>query len=306
METAQLIQRAQRARAHGAELVFESGRLNARSATLLAAMGNLSRRFVNFAPSPDISSASLAETKKHQPALRLIVNRDILFDVPRRYPQSTSDRSSSHVTTPPVSRSIAIASDSPQELSPYATLRRWPKVVPHREASDSRSGCLRPCQNDLSSIRAYHHTMMGKSTSFVGIHRSVIAPDNCWMKENPMADIRRQNLSRLLEQRFDGNRSALAREYGSKQSYISDLLRPGSGRSFGEKAARTLEERIGLLAGQLDVPDSPLLMEESRRHQEKDEAHAALEDMDRDEIREVLATLRRIRARRAPKSRKTA
>jgi nicotinamide mononucleotide adenylyltransferase len=146
--------------------------------------------------------------------------------------------------------------------------------------------------------------MIAKSTSFVGIHRSVIAPDNCWMKSNPTADVRRSNLSRFLKQHYDDNRSALARDYGCKQSYISDLLRPESGRSFGEKVARSIEQRTGLQPGQLDIVNSPLLLDESRRDRIKEEVRSAVEDLDRDELREMLAEIRKIQARRAPKQKK--
>lgn len=131
------------------------------------------------------------------------------------------------------------------------------------------------------------------------------ALDNCRM-ENPVAEVRRNNLQRLLDRRFKGNRSALARAYGSKQSYISDLLRASSGRSFGEKTARALETSVGLQPGQLDVPDSPLLMDESRKDRIRDDVLAAIEDLDNEGLSETLEAIRKIQERRAAPKRRAA
>jgi hypothetical protein len=119
--------------------------------------------------------------------------------------------------------------------------------------------------------------------------------------ENYVAKTRRQNLERLINRDFGGNKSAIARSYDSenpKPQYFSDLLRADSGKSFGEKAARKIEERTGLKPGQLDIPDSQLLHDESKRSRVKDDLRLAIDDLDRDEIREVLATVRKIQGRR--------
>lgn len=124
-------------------------------------------------------------------------------------------------------------------------------------------------------------------------------PDNAPMRD--MAKIRRENLARLIERDFDNNRSAIARAYDEdnpKPQYFSDLLREGSGKSFGEKAARKIEEKTGLKAGQLDIPDSPLLHDEARRDRIKDTLRLVIDDLDRDEMREALAAIRKIQGRR--------
>lgn len=119
--------------------------------------------------------------------------------------------------------------------------------------------------------------------------------------ENQIADVRRRNLVRLIERDFGGNRSEIARTYDSenpKPQYFSDLVRPMSGKSFGEKVARKIEERTGLKSGQLDIPDSQLIQDDTRRSRIKVDLQQALAELDRDEQYEVLATIRKIQARR--------
>src|SRR4051812_9904692 len=83
-----------------------------------------------------------------QPHLRLVVDNSGRGLDALRYAQSTSGRSSSQNTEPPVSRSSAMASFSEQLRKPYATLRKCPNVVSHFTASDSLSSSESPCQND--------------------------------------------------------------------------------------------------------------------------------------------------------------
>lgn len=116
-----------------------------------------------------------------------------------------------------------------------------------------------------------------------------------------IADIRRRNLARLIDRDFDGNQSAMARACdpeNPKPQYFNDLLRPGSGKSFGEKAARNIEARTGLTLGQLDIPDSPLTRDEPKRNEVEDELWRAIESLDRDGKIEALAAIRRIQAKR--------
>lgn len=120
--------------------------------------------------------------------------------------------------------------------------------------------------------------------------------------QDEIVKVRRQNLRNLIVRDFGGNKSAIAREYNRenpKPSYFSDLVRDASGKSFGEKAARKIEQRIGLLPGQLDIPNSPLLYDESRRSRIKDELRLAIEDLDKDEMREALDAIRRIQGWRS-------
>ena len=70
---------------------------------------------------------------------------------------------------------------------------------------------------------------------------------------------RTQNIRRIIEQRFDGNKSEFARAALVAPAQISQWL---SGyRNIGEKAARKIEEALGMASGALDIdadnPSSP-------------------------------------------------
>lgn len=69
---------------------------------------------------------------------------------PRRYAQSTSGLSSSHLTEPEDSRSILIHKLSPHGLYPYEMLRKCPYVVSHLDAKFSRSIIDNFCKYSLS------------------------------------------------------------------------------------------------------------------------------------------------------------
>lgn len=232
---------------------------------------------------------------KRQPHLRLVITE------PRKNAQSTSGHSDSQRTLPLDSRSIAIASDSAQERDPYTTFLKCPKEMPQREAKADRSATVIPFQKVRRSMMTqYHHAVIKKATPN-GEFTGWCAPSENEGMENHTAGVRRRNLARLINRDFDGNKSGIARAYdpeNPKPQYFSDLIRPDSGKSFGEKAARKIEERTGLLPGQLDIPDSPLLLDESRRSRVKDEIRLALDDLDKDEQREALAAIRKIQLRR--------
>lgn len=221
--------------------------------------------------------------------------------VPLRYAQSASGQSVSHRTRPPDSRSMAIASASEHDRVPYATFRRCPWEVPQRSAKAERSSTLMLFQNSRSSMaQYYHHAVIGNATPFGEFTKWCAAPDNAGMQDE-IVKVRRQNLRNLIARDFGGNKSAIAREYdreNPKPSYFSDLVRDTSGKSFGEKAARKIEQRIGLLPGQLDIPNSPLIYEKSRRSRIKEQIFLEVETMNADEERETLAFIRRLRTRR--------
>lgn len=210
-------------------------------------------------PSSVLSSTSKT---KNQARLRLIVNREFVEDL-SRYAQSTSGRSSSQRTSPRLSLSMFIASDSPQGRKPYATFRKWPTVVSQRSANASRSDTGMDRKKSFRVMRHYHHTVIGNATpsgEFTAWWRS---PENMGMRIKDYPAIRRANLKRFVANRHGGNLSDLARLYNPaapKPSYFSDLLREGSGKSFGEKVARQIESAVGLKPEQLDIPDSPLEM----------------------------------------------
>lgn len=195
---------------------------------------------------------------------------------------------------------MAIAKDSAQVREPYTTFRKCPEEIPQRSANAARSFTAIESQKSFRSMSDYHHTVMLNATPTGEFTKWCYPNDNLGMG-NTMADTRRQNLARLIVRDFRGNKSEIARAYDSsnpKPQYFSDLLRPDGGKSFGEKAARKIEEKAGLRTGQLDIPDSPLLHDETKRDKLKDTTHLAVDDLDRDELRETLDAIRRIQARR--------
>jgi SOS-response transcriptional repressor LexA len=66
---------------------------------------------------------------------------------------------------------------------------------------------------------------------------------------------RRARLAMLVEQKTQGNVAEFARTYGYSRSQISQFLSDtyNGGRSIGERAARTLDERLGNPPGWLDL-----------------------------------------------------
>lgn len=217
----------------------------------------------------------------------------------RTYAQSTSEQSDSQRTFPCDSRSSETASDSEHDRVPYTTLRRWPKDVLQRAARAFRSETVIDFQKLMRSMAHYHHAVIEKQSPSGDFTRRCRSVDNSGM-ENPMAPIRRRNLQRLIDRDFGGIQSAIARAYSPENptpSYFSDLLR--GKKSFAEVAAFNIEERIGLKVGQLSIPDSPLLYDDSRKNSLKDEIQVALEDLSKEEQREALAAIRKIQSKRA-------
>lgn len=146
----------------------------------------------------------------------------------------------------------------------------------------------------------YHHTVYEKSTPPVEFTIRCKSADNGLM-ESPIADVRRRNLIRLIERDFRGNQSEIARAYDAgnpKPQYFSDLVRTTSGKSFGEKVARKIEERVGLRSGQLDIPASPLLFDDSRLRRVGEELRSAVDELSQDEKLEALSVIRKIQGRR--------
>jgi len=161
-------------------------------------------------------------------------------------------------------------------------------------------------QKDLSSMAHYHHTVICKATPFVEFTKWCASHQNAGM-EDPVVKARRQNLKRLIDRDYDGNQSKVARLIQPdrpSQSYINGLLQavPKSEdkkpKSFGEKAARKIEHALGLKRGQLDIPNSALIYDESRRDIARDALHSAVDDLDRHEQQEALSFIRQLQARR--------
>lgn len=239
------------------------------------------------------------QLKNHRHLTLVIVNEE-----PRKCAQSTSERNSSQVTRRADSRSISIARDSPQGLKPYATLRRWPLVVPQRDANCSRSSGVMDFQKTLSCMDDYHHMVISNATPLGEFTKWCNTRDNQGMA-NPTAPIRRANLRRLIERDFGNNQSAFSQAvYPDRTpSYVNDLLRESSDKpkSFGEIAARKIEDSLGLARGQMDIENSPLAYVPGHRHRLKDELLEAINSLDGDEQLEALTRIRRILARRPPR-----
>jgi SOS-response transcriptional repressor LexA len=68
--------------------------------------------------------------------------------------------------------------------------------------------------------------------------------------------LRRARLALLVEHQSRGNIAEFARTYGYSRSQISQFLSDSynAGRSIGERAARSLEEKVGNEPGWLDLP----------------------------------------------------
>lgn len=64
--------------------------------------------------------------------------------------------------------------------------------------------------------------------------------------------IRRNNLSKLLSERFGGNMAALSRAAEKSAPLFSDIMAEPPRKGFGERLARSVEERLDLPAGWLD------------------------------------------------------
>jgi len=214
----------------------------------------------------------------------------------RRYAQSKLGHDSSQETTPPDSRSIATASFSEHDRDPLATLFKCPSEVSQRLARSRRASADSDFQNGLNSITESHHTVL-----FFATPTGEFTP-NCGKRDNSPMDkpqIRRENLRRFVATKLEGNNSKLSRLLGNESNaYVNDLLRVGSTKSFGEKAAATIEQKVGLQAGQLDIQDSPLLMDEKRRDKIDEDLREQIAGLTKNEKLELADLVREIYAKR--------
>lgn len=255
-----------------------------------------------------LGSSMVKEVKARSsyPVLRVVGSAPGELLVPRRYAQSTSGRMVSQRTLPQDSRSTAMASDSAHVRKPYATLRKCPGVVPQDSANLSRASGKSVLRNSLSSIPDYHHTVTNLSTPNGEFTKRCRSMDNPRMASNPSAEIRRINLKALIERDFENNQSALARLCGKKPAYINDLVAEGSEKSFGEKAARGIEQSVGLLQFELDRPNSTLRMDPARQPPTRQQLKDLIGKLTPAEEAEVVQFGRAIMERRKKKQRRSA
>jgi hypothetical protein len=64
------------------------------------------------------------------------------------------------------------------------------------------------------------------------------------------SSVRRENFSRLITRRFDGSQANIAKALGLSSGRITQLL--DNSNPFGERAARSIEEKLALPRGWLD------------------------------------------------------
>lgn len=69
-------------------------------------------------------------------------------------------------------------------------------------------------------------------------------------------DVRRENLRRLIRDKYEGNRAAFSRAAGVHQNQINLILtdNPDHQRNLGEGLARRIEDALGIAPGYLDEP----------------------------------------------------
>ena len=134
---------------------------------------------------------------------------------------------------------MCTARSVPHDLSPYITFWRCHLEVLQRPANFSRASPSSEDMNDLRSIRALNHLVQLR-----------VKPKwfNSTLQTSGMAE---DALIRLENLKSTGLGAAeLARKVGSTYQYWRDLL--AGRKSFGEKAARRIEEKLGFPRGSLD------------------------------------------------------
>jgi hypothetical protein len=65
--------------------------------------------------------------------------------------------------------------------------------------------------------------------------------------------VRLENLRRIISANFNGNKAALARALDNDRSFIVQLAGDNPTRVIGEKLARDIEVKLGLVSGWLDM-----------------------------------------------------
>lgn len=172
-----------------------------------------------------------------------LATRDGVEVEPRRYAQSTSGRICSQRTTPPLSRSMLITTDSRIRSSVDNALRRYPSDVPHLSAKDSWSGFDNEFRYDRrSSIRK--ELPFSNSMSIPSGH--LPCGNRQYTHEVDLQAVRRQRLMELIEE-VGGQKKLAAlldsvREKPLSATYISNMKRTGKGKkTITGDMARDLE-----------------------------------------------------------------
>jgi hypothetical protein len=127
------------------------------------------------------------------------------------------------------------------------------------------------------------------------------------MEINVMAGVRRANLQRVVSTILENNQSRLAElcnPDSPNPSYYNELLRNPK-KAFGEKSARRIEAAVGLLIGQLDIPNSPLTMDPRRSQATKPDIEEVVGDLTPSELEHLVAFAMEIKSRRKKRAGRT-
>lgn len=112
------------------------------------------------------------------------------------------------------------------------------------------------CAEDITEFGNYVQ-------SDLNISKSTLMLSNAGMD---IQDIRRKNLRRIIDERFEGVDGRFADYIKRPRPNISQLLAGAPGRPFGERLARYIENTVGLTEGYLDnVGESLNLTEEAAK-----------------------------------------
>jgi hypothetical protein len=192
-----------------------------------------------------------------------VVTREGRFEVPRRYDQSTSGRTDSTGTRPPLSRSRAIAVDSAMRSFVDKALRRYPRVVPDRTAyapcssTERELRYVRSC-SDICGTLPHSNSL---TIPFVALPGSSPSQNGGMAEKDELRLTRQRRLRLLIQEIGVGGRIKLADAIGAEPNYISQLTSPRLKKPFGEETARKLERAANKPQYWLDTDDQAVWRE---------------------------------------------
>lgn len=110
---------------------------------------------------------------------------------------------------------------------------------------------------------------------------------NRWMEEEALKKRRIINLKSWIDNRLEGSVAEAARKSGKSDSQLRDML--AGRKSFGEKVARSIEDKLGMEEGLLDKPSKPAM--KVRRDWPFNFPRSQIEDLDPDQRQRVEDTI---------------
>jgi len=179
----------------------------------------------------------------------------------RKYAQSTSGRTSSHLTAPELSRSNAITSSGPNFWPFEIPFRMYPTEVPHRAAKDS-------CPDESSEFRYRRSASIDNNlpaSKFLSIPVGKLLPGkdgyHCDMSE--MDQRRTSNFLAILRRDYGDSPKRFADETGYDPAMVSQIK---TGKKIvGDRRARKLEKLMKLPSLELDKESPSERIEPLRR-----------------------------------------